>query len=333
MFWHVPKSGGTTVKSLYEYMGQTLANRVGGMEQFGHHEDAEIVVFQPFPQSDLQTVNVDVTSKEGILRAGEMGLATSGKADLIVTSKPHFASMHLFDEEHIGRVLAMFRHPVDRAVSKFYYLQTATWERTYRPEWAEISLEQWAGMKKGNNDQNYLVRELNGKNFSDKVDENDLEVAKEMLRQRFTVGLMTKMEESIRRFNVVLGLDGRVDKRVRYCMHQTFGTKEEVAPGAEAPGAEVKQNSNKHPKVIGLSIVHCGCDCDYYYTIMPLSCVHRLKETVHCFPISRWSREVRPTKSSPSETTWTSNSTTTPSSSSWPNARSSKNSWSGPTSR
>ena len=127
--------------------------------------------------------------------------------------------------------------------------------------------------------------------------------------------------------------EGRVDKRVRDCMHQTFGPKEEVAPGAEAPGAEVKQNSNKHPKVTGLSIVHCGCDCDYYYTIMPLSCVHRLKETVHCFPISRWSREVRPTKSSPSETTWTSNSTTTPSSSSWPNARSSKNSWSGPTSR
>ena len=38
----------------------------------------------------------------------------------------------------------MFRNPVERLISKFYYLQVATWEVEYNPSWAEMGLVEWA---------------------------------------------------------------------------------------------------------------------------------------------------------------------------------------------
>jgi hypothetical protein len=114
-------------------MGQTLANRLGADPRFGHDQDEEIVVFHPFATDpDVKFVNVDTTSRPGILRAERLGLVPSGKVDMIFTSDINFASDHLFSPDHRGRILSLFRNPVDRSVSKFYYLQTATWERTYR---------------------------------------------------------------------------------------------------------------------------------------------------------------------------------------------------------
>lgn len=124
-FWHIPKSGGTTAKSIYECMGRTLASRAGSLPQFGHDEDSEVVAFRPWGSDGPSYVNVDTSRPEGIVRAEEMGLVPSGKADLIVTGYPAFAIEHLYDKFHKGRVLALFRHPVHRLVSKFYYLQVA----------------------------------------------------------------------------------------------------------------------------------------------------------------------------------------------------------------
>ncbi len=67
-------------------------------------------------------VNVDTTTVEGLKRAKRLGLAQSGLADTIVTTYVH--ELHeLFDKQHRGRLFAMFRHPVDRAVSLFHYLK------------------------------------------------------------------------------------------------------------------------------------------------------------------------------------------------------------------
>ena len=60
-----------------------------------------------------------------ILDAQENGLVSSGQVDIIFTSFPATAAKKLFNEQHRGRVLAMFRHLVDRLISKFYYLQVA----------------------------------------------------------------------------------------------------------------------------------------------------------------------------------------------------------------
>lgn len=137
---HIPKSGGTTVKRVYQCMGRTLAHRFGVNPKFGHEEKDELVVFTP-ADKEFSLVNVDTTVKQGILRAKELGLVPSRAADLIFTMEPGFAgkrnfTMHhcyqnclfthsciiigtgeqLYDENNRGRLLTLFRHPVDRVV-------------------------------------------------------------------------------------------------------------------------------------------------------------------------------------------------------------------------
>ncbi|KAL7541099.1 hypothetical protein ACHAXR_010620 [Thalassiosira sp. AJA248-18] len=267
LFWHIPKSGGTTAKRLYQCMGQTLAHRVGADPKYGHSEESEVVVFEPHAGKDWKVVNVDTTIKAGINRAKEIGLVQSHTTDLIFTMEPNYAGQELYDEENKGRFLALFRHPVDRALSMFYYLQTATWERTYRPEWANMTVLEWANLP--NSESDYMVHKLVGKTFGEKVDETDLIIAKELVRQRFIVGLMGEMNESIRRFNIVLGVDDE-SERSQNCMEE-FGlvdepvveeedeTPVEVEEGEgeeevarkleeEKTRATDKKNSNAHPK-------------------------------------------------------------------------------------
>jgi len=94
----------------------------------------------------------------------------------------------------------------------------------------------------------------------DPADEKDLIIAKELVRQRFIVGLMDEMVESIRRFNIVLGVD-ESSERSQQCM-EDFGllapkdvtpASPVVAEGADGEAkthATDKNNSNKHPKFV-----------------------------------------------------------------------------------
>jgi hypothetical protein len=258
-------------------MGKTLAHRVGADPKYGYDKSDEVVVFEPHGGKDWKVVNVDTTIRSGILRAKELGLVQSHTTDLIFTMEPNFAGQELYDEENKGRFLALFRHPVERAFSMFYYLQTASWERTYRPEWANLTALEWATLPNGEED--YMVHKLVGKGFGEKVDETDLIIAKELVRLRFIVGLMEEMNESIRRFNIVLGVEA-TNERSQQCMEE-FGLindpddedamtleveaeKEEAIEEADAQSngegerdekkveqwakAVDKKNSNKHPK-------------------------------------------------------------------------------------
>merc|ERR1712127_1103698 len=114
-FWHVPKSGGTTLQRLYWCMGSTIANEVGVNPKFGEYkgEFSPLVLFTPWKDNPGKVVNVDVATHEGILKAKQRGFLTNAgqpHVDFISTSEFQFASMMLFS-------------PIDRAVSKFYYLQ------------------------------------------------------------------------------------------------------------------------------------------------------------------------------------------------------------------
>lgn len=51
-----------------------------------------------------------------------MNLVGSELADVIVIQHLYEAE-GLFDGHHRGRLFAVFRHPIERAVSMFYYLQ------------------------------------------------------------------------------------------------------------------------------------------------------------------------------------------------------------------
>ena len=86
------QSGGSTAKSIYKCFGK----------------------------------NIRVLSlPSSIYEAEKNSLVASGEVDMIFSSYPDLATQHLFDPFHKGRAMVMLRHPVDRLVSKFYYLQIA----------------------------------------------------------------------------------------------------------------------------------------------------------------------------------------------------------------
>jgi len=195
LFWHMPKSGGTTVKNLYKCMGKAVA------------------IF-----------HLDI----------EKTLVQSDKVDILVSTCPAYAIEQLFDPSHRARVLAVFRHPVDRLISKFFYLQAATHERSYRPEWKGMDLLVWA--REHNQDNNNMIRALAGE-----VTDRDLRQAKETVRERFVVGLTEDIEESVRRFNVMMGINDNTTGPYERCMSSYFGNTMEHANANPHP--EVKQDS------------------------------------------------------------------------------------------
>lgn len=201
MFWHIPKSGGSSVK-----------NAVGGCHRFvmatefgitdGHNQDTEVAIVYPrIPGASAVVdrspfVNVDVTTTDGIARAKSMGFADAGLADVVV-SPFVYETNDLFTSTAKGRMFTVFRHPVDRAISMFYYIQVADWEPTYRPDLKEWTLSQYA--QSGIIENNWMTRQLSDQ-ISGELTEDNLKVAMETVRTKILVGLMTKLEPSMERF-------------------------------------------------------------------------------------------------------------------------------------
>ena len=125
-----------------------------------------------------------------------MGFADSGLADAVVTPFIYEAN-DLFTPTAKGRLFTVFRHPIDRAISMFYYIQVADWEPTYDPELKDWTIAQYAQSSKIEN--NWLTRQLSNKLEGDLADEH-LDLAMEVIRRKFMVGLMTQIEETMERF-------------------------------------------------------------------------------------------------------------------------------------
>mmetsp|Transcript_16381 Transcript_16381/g.24291 ORF Transcript_16381/g.24291 Transcript_16381/m.24291 type:complete len:338 (+) Transcript_16381:141-1154(+) len=205
VYWHIPKSSGSTMKIYYGCIGLTLATQSGTTA--GHETDRTLQVWErTLPGwSPVKFVNVDTSKIEGVFRAKNLGLAESGLADVVFSPFPPIATA-MFTPSHQARFFALFRHPIERAVSLFYYHQVATWERndyTYRPELVGMTIEEWltksstaAEMKNP-----YMRSLLHKQRFND----DDLEKAKDILRTKFLIGLTTNVEESVERFDKYFG--------------------------------------------------------------------------------------------------------------------------------
>eukprot|EP00591_Stephanopyxis_turris_P004644 CAMPEP_0195533940 /NCGR_PEP_ID=MMETSP0794_2-20130614/41513_1 /TAXON_ID=515487 /ORGANISM="Stephanopyxis turris, Strain CCMP 815" /LENGTH=138 /DNA_ID=CAMNT_0040666641 /DNA_START=15 /DNA_END=428 /DNA_ORIENTATION=- len=102
----------------------------------------------------------------------------------------HVAS--LFDESHHGRAFAIFRHPIDRVISTFNYIAYAD------PLKANVTLEEYARSDVGE-ESNWMVRMITN-NRRTEVTREDLEVAKEFIRKKVLVGLLSEIEASVERF-------------------------------------------------------------------------------------------------------------------------------------
>jgi len=167
IFWHIPNSGGSSMKSYYNCMGLVEASEIGL----------------------------------------EMGLARSGLTDIAFTEYPTIATQ-MFDAEHQARFFTLIRHPIERTASLFHHQisEMMKEEGIHKPDLAHLTLEDFARQRIDSKDNGgFMVSSLTDKRHSDPLTNDDLERAKDILRHKFIIGLMPKMEESINRFDNYFG--------------------------------------------------------------------------------------------------------------------------------
>ena len=115
-FFQVPRAGSSTMKDI---MGKCLnlvqSSEVGVRD--GHDKDPRLEVLEV---QENRYVNVDTTQVPGIQRAVDLGLASSGLVDVIVSSYLH-DSAPLFDLKHQGRAFIIFRDPLARSMSMYWH--------------------------------------------------------------------------------------------------------------------------------------------------------------------------------------------------------------------
>lgn len=193
--WHIPRSGSTTMKRVVaNCMGLTLASEVGKSEV--EVRGAETILKVVEGADGMHFANVDMSHPEGIAHANALHVGTDPRVDLI-SSAYLYHTAGIFDPEHKGFMFAMMRHPIDRAVSLFYNM------RRY-PQYAKVigpveTVEMYARSSLVEN--NWLTRFLSNK-LAGKLTPEHEAIAKEVLRTKCIIGLLSEKTESIRRLEL-----------------------------------------------------------------------------------------------------------------------------------
>lgn len=101
-------------------------------------------------------LNVDLSTETGIRKAQAWNLTSSRKADIVISPLLHHATSLLFSNSQKARLFFVMRHPLERVVSLFYYLQNATHEPTYNPLFQHMTLQEYANSSWV--ESNFMVR-------------------------------------------------------------------------------------------------------------------------------------------------------------------------------
>ena len=191
-FFHVPRSGGQTVKDIVGLcLNKIQASEVGVRD--GHGSETQLSTVEI---DNVHYVNVDTTTKEGIERAAMMGFAGSQMAEMVTSSYFLNVARYLFSEERPGRAFIMMRHPVHRAISMYHY-QKSTGEIA-----ETVNLEEFA---RGNGiENNWMTRFLTNA-MEGELKKSHLDQAKKILSKKFLVGFLDDAEESTTRLMKYMG--------------------------------------------------------------------------------------------------------------------------------
>ena len=212
-YWHIFRSGGQTAKTIMgQCLGLTLAAEVGGYYNPDLEQQSNHIPLIRAQGGDAVYLNVNTATVEGLEQASRLGLTSRYNPDVVTSPLLYEATDILFgsvertnDEAQQqpllpqGQLFALIRHPIDRAISSFYYHRKVG---TYGPDAAVLDIEDHIRMDEA--ETNYLVRSIVHKSTGE-VTRDDLAVAKEVLRRKALIGLLDDKEVSLRRFKKYLG--------------------------------------------------------------------------------------------------------------------------------
>jgi hypothetical protein len=99
----------------------------------------------------------------------------------------------------------MFRNPIERAASLFYFIQDTQWKQpdSGNPQFASMTIEQF--YEAGYAENNWMTRFLTNELTKGELTEEDLNIAKEVLRQKCLIGLLEVKGETFDRFQKYFG--------------------------------------------------------------------------------------------------------------------------------
>ncbi len=135
----------------------------------------------------------------GISHASNLGLSTSGLADVIVSPHLHYAAKLLLDNDHKGRAFTILRHPIERALSTYHVLQL----HSTNEELKKMTIEDYINSEYV--ETNWLTRFLVNRRQDGIIGYEQVALAKEVLRRKFLIGLYDHFEESIYRIEAFYG--------------------------------------------------------------------------------------------------------------------------------
>lgn len=204
--WHIPRSGASSITRIASYcFGLTLASEIGRDAINGTNELRII-------EDDLAGIrfaNVDTSHPLGIEQAKALQVGQSDEIDFI--SSPYLWNLaDIFDESHKGYMIAMFRHPIDRAASLYYSMMKSS--QFAKQVGSYTSIEQYA--KSSLVENNWLTRFLSNTLSGELTTEHEA-IAKEVLRSKCLVGLLHNKAETMRRLSIIFNTKSDVRYRRR----------------------------------------------------------------------------------------------------------------------
>jgi hypothetical protein len=149
------------------------------------------------PDNTGHYVNVNTETEEGLLRAQLLGVVESELVHVIATPHLSKASALFADKVHTGRIFAIFRDPIELALSEFRRRTSLPQEN---PESlpADLTITQY--VESDHLEPNRLTRELANVTKDITLNENHLFAAKRIVQERVLVGLQGAFDESVQRF-------------------------------------------------------------------------------------------------------------------------------------
>lgn len=234
-FWDVHFAGETIAESVFSKCHFLILACEHGLKQ-PEYNDEKLQVFES-PNGALY-VNVDTTTKQGIRRAKQLGLTDSRLAEVMTSPLLHSFVSNIFNRAQKGRMFALFRDPINRAVSMYHYLSTASWDPLYDPALKVMTIEDYA--QSASVEHNWMTRFLVNKPGG-KLNKQDMLVAKEILRTKCLVGIYEDLDNSLKRFQLYFGWSRKSSpEQVQDCRTAVLATGDrrhntpELEPGTKA---------------------------------------------------------------------------------------------------
>mmetsp|Transcript_11774 Transcript_11774/g.18067 ORF Transcript_11774/g.18067 Transcript_11774/m.18067 type:complete len:467 (-) Transcript_11774:87-1487(-) len=236
--WTIPRCGSTSIRRIASHcLGLTMASEAG-------KGDARGDSLQVVEGDRMKYVNVDMSNPAGIERAKELGVGGWNEVDL-VSSSYLYDGAGIFDPDHKGYMIAMFRHPIERAVSLFYNLRS---NKAYAEQMVTLStVEQYSRSSLVEN--NWMTRFLSNSLSGELTPEHEA-IAKEVLRTKCIIGLLQEKAESMRRLEMLFDLKAEKSQRRYDCQEKLWywdwpgkNRHEPVSEGSEAWNRLYEQNS------------------------------------------------------------------------------------------